>query len=333
MSEIGGRAEVHSAVAAMVSAILAGAMVFLAVTIFSRLRGSARLRQILGKYERGVNPARPRLHAPMGNARIGQAPAALRNALPKTPRVIKALDEQLATAGLLVPAKTWMTVSAAAALILGLLCGWVLRSWVASLVLAVLAFVAANFGYLPGQIRRRKDRFTTQLPLALQNIAGSLRAGTTLLAAVDGVAQLQNDEVSFQFQRALAEVQFGADLIEALARVAARMDSQDLRWLVLALEIHREVGGPLNELVDGVAQSITDRAELHRERRVVSAEGRLSSRVLMAVPLIAVLAIYLIRPGYLQFFIVNQTGWIFLLMFAVLMLGGWFWMRRILSEE
>ena len=325
-------AAIHSAAISGLAGVLAGVAVLVAVTLLSRLRGSVQLRLILGKYEQGVNPGRPRLHAPMANSHVEQHPAVLRNALPKTPRIIKVLDEQLAAAGLLLPAKTWLSASTFIAALFGSLCGWALGEPVAGFCVALVAFATVNFGYLPGQVRRRQDRFATQLPLALQNIAGSLRAGATLLTAVDGVAQLQNDGVSFQFQRALAEVQFGADLIEALSRVAARMNNHDLRWLVIALEIHREVGGPLNVLVDGVAKSITDRTELRRERRVVSAEGRLSARVLMMVPLIAVFAIYLIRPSYLQFFIQSQTGWLFLLIFAVLMFGGWFWTRRILSE-
>jgi tight adherence protein B len=147
------------------------------------------------------------------------------------------------------------------------------------------------------------------------------------------VAQLHKGEVSFQFQRALAEVQFGARLDEALSRVSERMNNEDLKWLVLALEIHRELGGPLSEVVDSVAQTLTVRAELHREVRVLAAEGKLSALVLVAVPFVAFAALFVLRREYLSFFWTKPLGFAMLACFCALMLAGWIWLRSILKQE
>lgn len=332
-SAVAASANFSTAVSAAVLAALVAGALGLSITVVSeRVRSNLRLRKLLGKYDRGAHSSRPRLRAPIRTSEAQQG-TVLRNSPPKTIRLLGVLDEQLAAAGLLVSATTWLIGSAILALLVGVMSGFATGSGAIGLAVAVTAATAAIFGYLPSQIRRRQDRFARQLPIALQSIAGSLRSGATILSAFDGVAQLQNDEVSFQFQRALAEVQFGADLVESLSRVASRMKNQDLRWLVLALEIHAEVGGPVNQLIDGVAVSITERAEVEMERRVVSAEGRLSARILMAVPFVAVLAIYCVRPGYLNFLVATQTGLGFSLVFALLMFGGWFWMRRILRVE
>ena len=251
----------------------------------------------------------------------------------KTPRFIFRIDEQLAAAGLLLTSRQWLVSVSLAAVSLGLLSGVLLQSMVAGFLLATVLAIAGLRSYLPAQIRRRQERFANGLPQALQAVAASLRSGQTLVSAIDVVAQLQRDEVAFQFQRALAEVQFGATIEEALARVAERMKSEDLRWLVLTLQIHREIGGPLNQVVDAVAQTMATRAELRREVRVLATEGKLSAMVLVAVPFIAFAALFVLRREYLSFFLTQPLGFAMLGGFAALMLTGWLWLQSILKEE
>jgi tight adherence protein B len=311
-------AESFAAAILVFGACLAG------VSVVNRLRGKNYLRRILGRYERGQSATRPGLFF------RGQK---LRTAPPKSNQFLVRVDEQLAAAGLFIDAKVWL----AGAGCLGALIGLFVAITLTSVGLGVIAGGAVTtllwFQYLPSRIARRRTLFAKQLPRALQTIASSLRAGSTVQGGIANFVNTQGGEVSAQLERALAEVQFGADLGEALARVAERMKSADLKWFVLALEIHREVGGALNELVDGVAQTMLARSEIARERKVITAEGRLSGLVLMALPFIEIVALQMLRPGYLDFFWNGPIGLMSLLVFAALMFSGWVWLRAIIGGE
>ena len=100
---------------------------------------------------------------------------------------------------------------------------------------------------------RRKAAFADQLDGSLQLMASSLRAGHSLLRAMDSVAQDAPPPTSEEFARIVNETRVGRDLGEALDEVAARMGSDDFRWVAQAIAIHREVGGNLAEVLDVVA--------------------------------------------------------------------------------
>jgi tight adherence protein B len=106
------------------------------------------------------------------------------------------------------------------------------------------------------------------------------------------------------------------------------MKSDDLAWLVLALEIQREVGGSLSGILDGVSATIKSRAEVKREIRVISSEGRMSGYVLIALPILSFVALYLVRPEYVSYFWTDPTGFVMLAVFAGLMVAGWVWMQK-----
>jgi tight adherence protein B len=304
-------------------------LAILGIGIAQQLSSSHRLRLLLGKYVRGQNVERP----PLLSTDASHPQAAIHTASKRTSKFISHIDEQLAAAGILVTARQWLALLSVGSVAIGLTAGLALEAMPVGLSLAAALFIGAIKSYLPAQIRRRQERFAKELPHALQAIAASLRSGQSLSAAVDGVAQLHKGEVSFQFQRALAEVQFGARLDEALSRVSERMNNEDLKWLVLALEIHRELGGPLSEVVDSVAQTLSVRAELQREVRVLAAEGKLSAMVLVAVPFVAFAALFVLRREYLSFFWTKPLGFAMLAGFCALMLAGWMWLRSILKQE
>ena len=130
----------------------------------------------------------------------------------------------------------------------------------------------------------RRKAFEEELPDFLMLIASALRSGLSFQQGLDSSAADGKGEVSRQMRRALREVQMGSILEPALVRVADRMQSDDLRWTVMALGIQREVGGNLSNILETAANTIKGRAELRREVRTLSAEGRLSGYVLAALP-------------------------------------------------
>ncbi len=136
-------------------------------------------------------------------------------------------------------------------------------------------------------------------------IASALRSGLSFQQGLDSSAADGKGEVSRQMRRALREAQMGSLLEPALGRVADRMHSEDLRWTVLALGIQREVGGNLSNILETAASTIKGRAELRREVRTLSAEGRLSGYVLAALPVGLFLYMLVANREYVSFFWTN----------------------------
>ena len=164
-------------------------------------------------------------------------------------------------------------------------------------------------------------------------IASALRSGLSFQQGLDSSAADGKGEVSRQMRRALREVQMGSILEPALIRVADRMQSDDLRWTVMALGIQREVGGNLSNILETAANTIKGRADLRREVRTLSAEGRLSGYVLAALPIGLFLYMMVANREYVAFFWQNTIGWFALGALTILFVLGFIWMRKLVKIE
>lgn len=243
----------------------------------------------------------------------------------------KSIDEKLAGAGLSVTASVWIWGSLGGSAAMFLLASLFFGSPVIGGLIGVLVgFYLLNV-YLASRIRNRALKFAMELPALLQIVASGLRSGLTFDAALSATAAQDKGEVGRQFRRAIAEVQFGSTLEDALRRVATRMSSDDLTWLVMVLEIQREMGGSLSGILDGVAATIKGRAEVKREIKVISAEGRMSGYVLISLPIFSMIALFAIRPEYVSFFWTNPVGFIMFGGFLLLMAIGWVWMNKVVQ--
>jgi tight adherence protein B len=228
------------------------------------------------------------------------------------------------------PAEFIILVGAGAlvALALGLLAG----GPVAGVMLAGLAVVAAVVA-VTIRSDRRKAAFAEQLDDILTLLASNLRAGHSLPQALDSLTGDIEEPASSEIIRAVTQVRVGRDLTEALSDVAERMDSDDFRWITQAIAIHRQVGGNLAEVLDTVANTIRERGQVRRQVASLSAEGRLSAYVLIALPFFVVLFLSLVNPGYLAVFTTTAIGWVMLAVAAVLLVVGIFWMRATVKME
>ncbi len=128
----------------------------------------------------------------------------------------------------------------------------------------------------------RADKLREQLPDVLTIMASSLRAGHRFLQSLDTVAKEITQPAASEFQRVVAEIRLGRPAEDALEALAERVGSPDFKWAVLAVNIQREVGGNLAEILDTVADTLRERAMLRRQIKVLTAEGRLSAWVLGA---------------------------------------------------
>lgn len=199
-------------------------------------------------------------------------------------------------------------------------------------VLAVALGVAAGGAarlVLAVRTSRRLAAFTDDLPDTLQLMSGSLRAGHGLVQAIDAVSRQADEPTAGEFHRVLTEVRLGRDLDHALESFAARMDVDDVKWVVQAMQIHREVGGDLAEVLDNVAATVRERAEVRGQVKALTAQGRLSAVILVALPFFMAGALAVLKPGYLNEFGTHPIGYVMVGMGAVLMTLGGLWIKRL----
>jgi tight adherence protein B len=123
----------------------------------------------------------------------------------------------------------------------------------------------------------------------------------------------------------------GRDLGGALAETAARMDSEDFAWVSQAIAINREAGGNLAEVLDRVGQTIRERNQIQRQVQSLSAEGRLSAYVLIALPVAVIGFLSVTNPSYLAKFTDSITGYALMLAALLLLVIGAVWMRKVVT--
>lgn len=180
---------------------------------------------------------------------------------------------------------------------------------------------------------RERKKFANQLPDTLTLIATSLRAGYSLLQAVEAVAQEAPEPTAREFGRAMAEIRLGRSVNDALDDVATRMESQDFEWAVLAIAIQREVGGNLAEVLQTTAETMLQRNRLRREMKALTAEGRISAVVLSGLPFLLFVVIWLVNPTYIQPLISTVKGYMALGAAGALLVAGVIWLQRIVKIE
>lgn len=220
----------------------------------------------------------------------------------------------------------------AGVVVFGLLTFAISGRWVVALVLVAAAAVAPIV-LLEVRQRRRLEKFEEELPDTLNLLAGSLRAGFSFQQGLESVAGEATGPMGQELQRVFNEVQLGRTLEDALEDAAERMQSDDLRWTVIAVRIQREAGGNLAELLDTVAHTMSQRERLRAEIRTLTAEGRLSGIVLGIFPFVFAGVLAVVSPGYIDALFEETAGIVAMILAGAAAVFGFFWLRRIVSIE
>jgi tight adherence protein B len=200
-------------------------------------------------------------------------------------------------------------------------------------IITVVALIASPFIILKRRSKSRLKKFQSQLPDALNLLAGSMRAGFSFMQGLEAVAEEASEPIRGELQRAFTEARLGRPVEEALDDAARRMESRDLEWAVMAIRIQREVGGNLAELLDTVAETMTHRERLRREIKSLTAEGRMSAIVLSIFPPGFAAMLFVLQPGYMNLLFTELIGIIAVVGGAFLSVIGWFWLARIVKIE
>lgn len=315
------------------------AMVFLALLVLALLVIAAvspanQRRQVVAQIERYGPRHTPTTDqaSPSDGGKTGTAVSLTQRLLEST-SVERGLAQRLDLAGITRKPAEWVLIgvsgSAALAALITLLTGNLL---IGLLIAAPVGWIVMRL-ILSFRIRRRRAAFHDQLPDVLQFVAGSIRAGFSLGQALDAVVREGSQPAADEISRALAEARIGVDLELALDGIASRMDSDDLRWAVMAIRIQREVGGNLAEVLATTVATMRERAYLHRHVRALSAEGRLSAYILIALPLLLGVWLFFTDRTYLMPLYTTPIGLVLLFGALVLFIVGVFWMRVAVKVE
>jgi tight adherence protein B len=184
--------------------------------------------------------------------------------------------------------------------------------------------------------RRRKARlsdFQEQLPGTLSLLSGSMRAGFSFAQGLESVANEATQPTRRELQRVFTESRLGRPVEDALEESANRMTSVDLMWAVMAIRIQREVGGNLAELLDTVADTMTQRERLRLEIKSLTAEARFSGWILGIFPVAFAGILFLVQPDYMGVLFQEPIGIMAVIASAVMTFIGAIWLRKLLQIE
>jgi tight adherence protein B len=225
----------------------------------------------------------------------------------------------------------------AALIVLCAIAGGILGALLLGNIIFVLLIAAAAsvipYVWLVRARKKRQKMMAEQLPDVLSILASSLRAGHSFLQALDQVAGEIKDPSAGEFHRVVSEIRLGRSIDDAMVEMADRVGSEDMRWAVMAVNIQRQVGGNLAEVLDIVANTVRERAYVQRQVRVLSAEGRLSIAILSALPFGIFIYLALMNPEYVNPLFTTMLGRVLLLIGGALMATGIFVMTRIVRID
>ena len=203
---------------------------------------------------------------------------------------------------------------------------------IAPVVLAAIG-AAGPYVYVRRKRGARMDRFEEQLPEAVELIGRAIRAGHPLTAGLRMVSDEMQEPIAGEFRQVSEEQRFGMPFEDSVTALADRVPLVDVRILVTAVLIQREVGGNLAEILDKISYVVRQRFTIRRQLRVITAEGRMSMWVLMGLPPGMALILLMMNPAYMMTLFRDPIGHAMIWASVVMSIAGFIWIRKIVNIE
>lgn len=262
----------------------------------------------------------------------------------------QSLTRSLARADIKLKTGEFIILTAATTFIGGLL-GWIISGGTPSasaeattsalsnipgiLLGTAIGFFAPTL-YVRRQQGRRLIKFDNQLADMLSLMVNGLRAGYSIMQAMEAVAKEMPPPISDEFRRVVQEMQLGIPMDAALENLTRRIPSKDLDLLVTAINVQREVGGNLAEILDTISHTIRERVRVKGEIRILTTQVMTSGRTLAIMPVAVIIIMYFINRGYMMRFFNPATrmyGIPALIIGAFMIVIGYFVMTKIANIE
>jgi tight adherence protein B len=186
-------------------------------------------------------------------------------------------------------------------------------AWAVTANAVIVLPVALAGGYVPMALlnikrRRRIAAFNKALPECIETIARSLRAGHSLVAAIAIVAEQASEPARTEFDEVYKKQNYGLPFREALMQLLDRVPSQDLRVLVTGILVQKDTGGNLAEILDRILFVIKERIRIQGEIKIHTAQGRLTGWILCSLPVVMLVLINIVNPGYSNVLFTDPLG-------------------------
>lgn len=184
--------------------------------------------------------------------------------------------------------------------------------------------------YLQG---KRLKAFNDQLGDILNMLVSGIRAGYSILQAMEAVSKEMGPPASEEFARVVREVQLGIPMSQALDNLLRRVPSDDLDMTITAIKVQQEVGGNLAEVLDNISFTIRERVRIKGEIRALTAQARASAYIVSFLPVGVAILVYLINPKFMGKMFTHPCGWIMLGVAVAGIVAGFFITRKIANIE
>ncbi len=189
-------------------------------------------------------------------------------------------------------------------------------------IVVIIGLGVLPTSYIYFKKKKRMQKFEKQLPDAMDLIGRSLRAGLAFSAGIKIVSEEFPDPVGIEFAKTVNEINFGISTDEALKSLADRIECQDLKFFVISVILQKETGGNLAEILENSSRIIRERFKFHGKVRALSAEGRISTYILVAIPFFIASVIWMFNRDYIKTLVDEPAGNIMIIMGLVLMIAG-----------
>jgi tight adherence protein B len=221
------------------------------------------------------------------------------------------LATQLARADLKVTVGEFMAATVMLVMAAGAVAAFLRKDVVVTAGACLAGFFGPRFyvGVLRG---RRLKAFNNQLGDTINLMVNGIRAGYSILQAMEAVSQEMGPPISEEFGRVVQEVQLGITLEEAMAHMLRRVPSDDLDMMITAINVQREVGGNLAEVLNSISFTIRERVRIKGEIRALTAQSRASGYLIAMVPVVLAVVVYLISPDFMGKMFNDVCGYIML---------------------
>lgn len=202
-----------------------------------------------------------------------------------------------------------------------------------------IALLAGIFGWIlpsiivKSKIKKRGKLLNEQLADAISMMSNSLKTGYSFFQAIDMVAEEMTGPIAEEFAIFKKEVSLGQNTEKAFENMVARVPSEDLELVVIAVLIQRQVGGNLSEVLDNITETIRDRVRIKGELKTITAQGKISGLVISLLPVILCFLIYLINPAQMSLLFTRTLGQVMIGVAVVMELTGIFLIRKVVRIE
>ena len=198
---------------------------------------------------------------------------------------------------------------------------------------AAVGVAMVEWIYVLIRIDRREAAFTNQLGDCLTMVANAMRAGFSFLQAMDLISKEMEPPISDEFKHVMRDINLGASVERALEDMDKRVNSPDFSLVVTAVIIQQQVGGDLAHILDTISETIQDRIRMRREVKTLTAQGRMSGWVLVALPVLTGFLISSTSPGYMEPLFNEKIGQIAIVIAIVMDIIGYIVIQRIVDID